>query len=357
MALAEEELAELARRVGQAAANAWPGATVDELVALRGGVSSLTFASTIVFPGNRRIPIVVKVAPPGLAPVRNRDVLRQARILRKLQCQPGIPTPGVLLEDDSAPPLFVMERLVGQSYEPKLDVSPDPPAPHVVAERARAACRVLARIHSVDPFVVGEQHEPVLMASDELDRWAKLFDTVDPDICPTQAALRDDLAAGVPDPAGPALVHGDYRLANMIFDGPELRGIIDWEIWSVGDPRGDLAWILMHTDPLHRFAEQRGPGDIAAGAGMPSLAVLLDEYTHELAILDGDPATATRGLEWWIACSYYKTAATLGVFIKRNRRLADPDRALQIASDSLDDVIARGAEVLAHYRRGATWRR
>ncbi|HVV07979.1 phosphotransferase family protein [Amycolatopsis sp.] len=320
------------------AARQWPGATLDRLRRLPGGVSSLTFASVLRRPGKPGTPVVVKVAPPGLAPVRNRDVLRQAKILRLLGEEGAVPVPTVLTEDAGDPPLFVMTLAPGESYEPLLDVTPQPPPPSVVTARALAAARALARMRDFPPAKAGERPVPVRA---ELDRWARLLDTVDPRIAPRHERLYRELAARPPAPMPPCLSHGDFRLANMLFTGERLTAVIDWEIWSAGDPRVDLAWLLMHTDPPHRFHDTRGEADVRAGSGMPSGAALLDAYreTRPGAVPD---------LPWFLAYSHYKTASTLSVFVKRNRRAAEPEPRLETAAASLPDVIERGREILVH---------
>lgn len=315
-----------------------PGCRVSGLRSLPGGVSSLTWAARL-HDGQDARPIVVKTAPPGLPPVRNRDVLRQARVLDLLHRTGVLPVPGVLATDAALPPMFVMDLVAGQSYEPLLDVTSDPPAPAVVAARAEAAVRALAVLHRSEPESSCPEGEPVSPVREEIDRWARLLDTVDPQIAPGHADLFRELAERVPAALPATLVHGDYRLANMIFDGPRLAAVIDWEIWSIGDPRIDLAWMLMHTDPRHRFHAERSAGDLAAGTGMPDRAALLDWYLKENPVELPD-------LAWFEAACHYKTAATIAVFVKRNRRLPEPEPKLVVAAESLADVVARGREIL-----------
>ena len=102
---------------------------------LRGGASSLTYTARARWlspcsSGDDRRRVVVKVAPAGLAPVRNRDVLRQARLLRALG-PTAVPVPEVLWEDagdpPEVPPLFVMSFVEGTSLEPLFDLD-DPGA-------------------------------------------------------------------------------------------------------------------------------------------------------------------------------------------------------------------------------------
>ncbi|MGW1026769.1 phosphotransferase family protein [Streptomyces sp. NPDC002577] len=330
---------ELLTRIAAAAASRWPGPEVAGLRRLPGGVSSLTYTSTLHVPGEPAQPIVVKVAPPGLAPVRNRDVLRQARVMRALGAVPEMRVPSVLFEDDGAPPLFAMELVPGDAYEPLLDVAAEPPTAEVVDRRAREAARALARMQSHSPESLGLADEPVLTVKEELDRWALLLETVDDDICPGHRELYDALADRIPEPLTPVLVHGDYRLANMLFLGEALNAVIDWEIWSVGDPRTDLAWLLMHTDPVHRFEETRDEADQAAGRGMPASQQLLEEY------LRVRPETVPE-LDWFLAYCHYKTASTLSVFVKRNNRRPHPDPKLVTAAASLASVVRRGREIL-----------
>jgi hypothetical protein len=70
---------------------------------LPGGVSSLTYRATMTRPGQPDLGLVLKMAPPGLEPVRNRDVLRQARIIRLLGAAPGVRVPTIPFEEDGTP--------------------------------------------------------------------------------------------------------------------------------------------------------------------------------------------------------------------------------------------------------------
>ncbi|MFC9553404.1 phosphotransferase family protein [Rhodococcus sp. NPDC056960] len=340
--MTEFDVNSLTTRASATAGRVWPGSVVSAPSALPGGVSSVTYRATLTRPGFADNGIVLKMAPPGLEPVRNRDVLRQARIIRLLGAAPGVRVPSILFEEDGTPerpPFFAMTLVDGQSYEPLLDVADSPPSPGTVAVRARAAAGMLARMQNLDPVALGVGGEPVVTVADELARWQRLLDTVDEDIAPGHAELHAALADRIPAPIAPTLLHGDYRLANMLFSGDNLAAVIDWEIWSVGDPRTDLAWLLMHTDPVHRFRRSRPAPDVAAGNGMPSRGELLGAYLAERDVPLSD-------LDWFLAYCHYKTASTISVFVKRNRRRTDPDPALVVAADSLAEVIDRGLTVL-----------
>jgi aminoglycoside phosphotransferase (APT) family kinase protein len=308
-------------------------APIRDLERLPGGVSSLTYSARM---DDRRV--VVKVAPPGLAPVRNRDVLRQARLLKLLTGTP-VRVPEVLVEDAGTPPFFVMDFVEGESYEPKLSTAASPPAPEVVDARARAAVRMLARLQLVAPAAVGLAEDPVLPIAEELDRWQRLYATVPGELHHGQAELHRRLSETVPDPIDARILHGDYRIGNMQFAGPELGAIIDWEIWSVGDPRHDLAWLLTWVDPVQRFFIDRSDADERAGDAMPTVAELLAEYQ---AIRPGD----LPDLAWFEACCRYKMASTTAVLVKQHRRRPDPAPHLEVAATTVPAMIERGLEIL-----------
>lgn len=321
----------------------WAGARTDlDLLGMRrlpGGVSSLTYAAEIRSEETGGHPVVIKIAPPGLEPVRNRDVLRQSRLMAAVGATGAVPVPRILAEDAGDPPLFVMDLVPGQSYEPLLDVAEDPPSAGTVRQRALATAACLAGLQELGP-ALGGAGEPVLDLRTELDRWERLLQTVPGDIVPGHDELYRRLASAVPATTGPVLVHGDFRQANMLFDGPVLNAVIDWEIWSVGDPRLDLAWLLMHTDPAHRYARARPVADRDAGTGMPSRDELVAAY------LGAGGTARPDDLPWFLAYSYYKVASTLGVIVKRNRKAAEPAEHLLAAAESLPDVVARGLESL-----------
>lgn len=345
---------ELVVRVARAATQYRDGAAVSELRRLPGGKSSLTFSALLSAAEGDPERIVLKVAPPGLAPVRNRDVLRQARVLRAIERVQGVRAPQVLFEDAGTPPLFGMSFVAGESYEPLTDAISRPPQPDVVTSRARAAARMLARMQAVEAEEVGLGEEPAMSLEEELERWARLLATCGEDLRGRESDLCDALAERIPRPVAPRIVHGDYRLANMQFAGERLAAIIDWEIWSIGDPRTDLAWLLMHTDPAHRFVQERDEANVRAGEGMPDCGALLAEYdaeasaTHAAAHAPSPAMEAEdRELEWFLAYAHYKCASTIAALTKHSRRRSAPDGALEVAAATLPAMIDRGLALLS----------
>src|SRR6516164_4471759 len=113
----ERLLVQLRDRVAERAREWRPRAEVVDVVPLTGGTSSLTFVVEIAGVPAGETPVVLKVAPPGLAPVRNRDVLRQARLQRALQGGQRTLAPDVLFTDPGkpvdVPPFMAMNLVAG----------------------------------------------------------------------------------------------------------------------------------------------------------------------------------------------------------------------------------------------------
>lgn len=328
---------ELRDRVAAAALTWRSGAALQSFAPLPGGASSLTFLAQIEFDSGPGAHIVVKAAPPGLAPVRNRDVLRQARLFRALDGRPGVRVPQVLFDDPGdppeVPPFFAMTFVAGDSIDPNIDPGADDalPPPEQLTGRAHSAARILAALHAVPPSDVGLGAEPETTAADEVERWASALATVPADITggPDKCAdlLRESVPAGVPS----SLVHGDFRLGNCLSVDAEVRAVIDWEIWARSDPRIDLAWYLLTADPeLHPSAQRHAPG-------MPSPAELVDVYREA-----GGPDVPHLG--WFTGLILYKLAAVSALIAKNAQKRGDPDGYGARAAAGVPEMLRRAQQ-------------
>ena len=305
------------RRAAAALSPVWPGCAVTELRPLPGGASSLTFVAEVTGapPGPAGAPrdrVVVKMAPPGLAPLRNRDVLRQARVLRALELVPDVAVPAVHAADSGdppqTPPLFVMDYVAGESYEPLLTAHGsrgDPPPDDQVAARALAAVRMLAALHGQDAAQLGLADEPAITLPEEYAKWAKALATCD--LSDDEALLERECRARLERGASRSrcrrrccTVTGGSATCNAV--GQQVRAVIDWEIWSIGDPRTDLAWMMMWASPDN-------PGASSPAAFMIAPQQLLAWY-EEAAGRDVDE------LGWVAGLIRYKSAATTALLVK-----------------------------------------
>lgn len=162
----------------------------------------------------------------------------------------GVPTPRVLgaaAATDVDNPLgvawFIMERLPGTAA-----VGPllrDPWYEEHRADFAEQKARILADIHAIAPptDLVGPGPELDHVAGAEIDRWARALDQT-PQVRTT--TLEDALdwmkRNPPPPPSRIAIVHGDYRTGNLLYDKTGIRGVLDWEMAHLGDPIEDLGW-------------------------------------------------------------------------------------------------------------------
>jgi aminoglycoside phosphotransferase (APT) family kinase protein len=305
---------------------------VHDVRPLSGGASSLTYRATM----GEGARVVVKVAPPGVPPTLNRDVLRQARVLRVLHDTP-VPVPEVLAEDPGeppdVPPLFVMSFIDGGSLEPLFDLDGEEDKT-VVSARIGNAARTLAALHAVDPRAVGLGGEQRVGPGDEIVRWCRLLETVEPNLAPGWDAVAAALRASEPPAMADAVVHGDFRLGNMLATGADITAVIDWEIWTVGDPRVDVGWFLANADP----ATYRRPTRYARS--LPPPAELADGYT---AALGCDVAS----LAWFQALACFKSSATWSLIVKHSRRRTTPDSDFEAMVPVLPHLLDRARELLS----------
>jgi aminoglycoside phosphotransferase (APT) family kinase protein len=320
----------LRERAGKAAQQWAPGAQVSNVVPLTGGASSLTFVAELLGAPQRHSRVVLKVAPPGLPPVRNRDVLRQGRLMAALYGRPGVPVPPLLFQDAGAPPFIAMGLIPGECVEPVLAQSRDPARFAEVRVRALDAARALAALHSVGPAQAGLGDEPVVTLADEIDRWTRAFATVPPDLQGEYERCARALHATIPAGLPPVVNHGDYRLGNTLCAGGTVTAIIDWEIWSVGDPRIDLSWFTFFTDEAkHPAMPLPGP------TGMPTAAELLAAYGRDLP-----------DLLWFDALTRYKEAGASALLIKRGRKTGEMPGLVRQMTPALPVLLREAEELL-----------
>lgn len=313
----------LGPRVARALRAERPGLDVGPLAVLPGGHSGLTYRLAA---GDGEL--VVKAVPPGQRAVGRHDMLRQARILEAL-APTEVPVPAVRAVDDAEPAWFAMDLVPGESLEPVLD---DPPVePALAAARMRRAADVMPVLHAV-----GLERLPVdgaaLSPADELERWARTLGAVPPELVPDGERLRERLAAGVPDPVEPVLVHGDFRLGNMLSDGETPTALIDWEIWSAGDPRVELGWFLVFADG------ENFPGVGRAVPGLPGEEELTERCTG------GRPGEAQP---WFNALGRFKMAAIMGHNLRRHREGRHHDPAQEMLPATIARLVETGLDRLS----------
>ncbi|QYN39042.1 phosphotransferase family protein [Pseudonocardia sp. DSM 110487] len=303
------------------------------LAVLEGGRSGLTYV--ISDRGTRR---VVKAVPPGSKAVGRNDVLRQSYVLSALAGR-DVPVPRVIARDAEEPAWFAMEFAEGAALEPVFEPLP------VETSRRRmvTAAAVLGRLHAVPPADLGPRLREAgrkLPApadpADELERWTRTMHAVPEELRPGSAELLAALAANVPPPVAPVLVHGDFRLGNLMFAGDAPTALVDWEIWGVGDPRVDLGWFGVFTDG------ELFPGVGRAVPGLPSEDDL-DAAYRESRGCDGGTA---GDIAWFRALGRMKMAAIMGHNLRRHREGRHHDPVQEQLPPTIAALIASGLELV-----------
>jgi aminoglycoside phosphotransferase (APT) family kinase protein len=234
---------------------------------------------------------VLRLSAAGARIAGPADIGRQGRIMAALGAA-GAAVPPVLA-CDSNPAVdgraFCLTALVeGTTWEEAAASSS-----HV--DVARAAIDALHSVQRVPVQSTGIGDEDPATPESDLARWSGLLQRGAPELQATSASLVDALAARLPDPAPPVLVHGDYHYGNLIFRDGKVAAIVDWEIAQLGDPLLDVGCLAVAT-LRRRYAPEPNPTG--------SVEIALSELL-ELAGVDGDRAP------WFLALTCLKYSAIL----------------------------------------------
>lgn len=219
-------------------------ATIEGLKRLPGGASREIWQFTVVRPGVAPEPLVLRRDPPGHVIESSRET--EVTLLQDA-ARAGVPVPEVRWCEDPATfgsSGFVMQFVAGETIARRLLRDAEyATARDVLPEQLAAA---LVNVHRMTPDASLARPDG-LPAAAELARYAEILHGMAPDPHPViELALRW-LGNRLPPPADLAVVHGDYRVGNVIV-GPEgLRAVIDWELTHVGDPMEDVGWLCVRA--------------------------------------------------------------------------------------------------------------
>ncbi len=255
------DLAALATWLSTAAPGLLSGPLTGEVVA--GGKSNLTY---VVADGSRQV--IVRRPPLGHVLATAHDMVREHRVMAALHGTP-VPVPQMyaVCPDDAVlgAPFYVMELVAGVPYRSAEELE------SLGAARTRRIAErmvdTLADLHTVDPQAVGlaDFGRPEGFLARQVRRWGQQLDSSRSRDLAGADELLGLLRGGVPDGTPPAVVHGDYRLDNiLVTDDGELAAVLDWEMATLGDPLTDVALLLTY----HRVAEL----GVGAGVSTASLA-------------------------------------------------------------------------------------
>jgi len=239
---------------------------------------------------------------------------REYRVMRAL-AKTAVPVPKVyaLCEDDAVigSAFFVMEFLDGQIFW-------DPRLPGLTQTERRAMFRsmnaVIAALHSVDYRAVGlaEFGRPGNYLARQIARWSRQYQASETEKQPAMDQLIEWLPRHLPPEGEPRIVHGDYRIDNLIFHPTEPRvvGVLDWELSTIGDALADFAYHAMAWRVTPELFRGLAGADIAR-LGIPTE----EEYVAAYCEQTGD--TRPAAWEFYMVYSLFRLAAIMQGIAKR----------------------------------------
>ena len=283
------------------------GTVVENLRALTGGASRTTWAFEAVTSGHRRS-LILRIGPPDDV---HAGMELEARALGAA-ADAGAPVPHVVVADDSVcalgNPFLICDAIEGETIVRRIQRQLD------ATGRARLlvqCAHALAAVHRADTNLAG------LNGEDQLAEWRGRLDAMGDTTATFEWAFRW-LAANRPAPSPPRLVHGDYRMGNLIVDGSDLAAVLDWELVHVGEFYEDLAWFCIRA---WRFG---APADHDAG-GLGGVEDFLSSYeTASAAKID------RAAFHWWVVLATLRW----GVICRyqAERHLSGQSRSVELAA-------------------------
>jgi aminoglycoside phosphotransferase (APT) family kinase protein len=299
-----------------------------EVTKFQGGQSNPTFQ--LRTPSQN---YVLRRKPPGVLLKSAHAVDREFRVQKALQ---GSDVPvsrmHLLCEDDSVigSMFYIMDHVKGRNF--------NEPAMPDVSKADRSAIitemnRVLAALHSVDIEAAGlaDYGPQGNYFERQVGRWSKQYRASETDPIPAMDTLMEALVGEQPaDDGQRTLVHGDYRIDNMIFDATstDCRAVLDWELSTIGHPFADLAAVIMQWQ-LPAGSEGRGMGGLdRAALGLPSDEAFIAAYCERRGL---------RGIDnfgYYLGFTFFRMAAIIQGVLKRalDGNASNPERALKVGA-------------------------
>lgn len=305
---------------------------------VQGGRSNLTY---VVGDGANRW--VVRRPPLGHVQATAHDMSREYRVMSALRGT-DVPVPRTHLlhqEDDVlGAPFYVMEHVPGTVYR-----GPEETGKLSSAEKNDLSMRmmdVLARLHAIDPAEVGldDFGRPEGFLQRQVRRWSKQLEGSRSRDLAGVEDLRDRLADRVPTSARSGIVHGDYRLDNVLV-GEDLgiRAVLDWEMATLGDPLTDLGLLVVYWEGFGGFENNPITKGTGPEYGFPAADELLGRYSETSGVDLSD-------MDWYVAFGYFKSAVILEGIHYRYSHNQTVGEGFEHVGALVEPLIAQGLSTL-----------
>jgi len=307
---------------------------------IAGGRSNLTYE--VVHSGQS---MVLRRPPLGHVLATAHDMHREYTVMSAL-APTAVPVPKTFAycADPAVigAPFYLMEKVDGTVYRDSkalrgLDASDG----HALAG---ALADTLAALHTVDPETVGlaDFGRPQGFLDRQIRRWRRQLESSYTRPLPGAEELAERIAAARPESTRAAVVHGDFRLDNVLVDPARpgrIAAVLDWEMSTLGDPLTDLGITCVYWDGIEDInpSVPPSPGSLP---GWPDRAYLVERYAERSGVHIGQ-------LDWYIAFAYFKLAVILeGIYCRYTQGLT-VGAGFDYIGAAVPELIARGHETLA----------
>jgi aminoglycoside phosphotransferase (APT) family kinase protein len=253
-----------------------------EVQQFRSGASNLTYL--LQYPDRE---LVLRKPPAGMKAASAHDMKREFLIQSRLQpVYPLVPSMIALCDDQSVmgSDFYVMERVVGDIF--RRDV-PEGVAAGDVSVMADSLINGLAQLHAVDASILAELNKGPGYVQRQVEGWSKRYRNALTDDVPNGEKVMAWLDANRADDVASCVIHGDWRIDNVVFDLKQARivGVLDWELATVGDPLMDLGstlayWVDRDDEPAFA-ALRRQPSHLP---GMPTRDEFVAKYLEKSGV-------------------------------------------------------------------------
>ncbi|XP_058435863.1 acyl-CoA dehydrogenase family member 10 isoform X2 [Marmota monax] len=268
--------------------------------------------------------LVLRKKPPGTLLPSAHAIEREFRIMKAL-AKAGVPVPRVLdlCEDSSVigTPFYLMEYCPGLIYK-------DPSLPGLEPSQRQAIYtamnRVLCKIHSVDLQAAGldDYGKQGDYLPRQVQTWTKQYRAAETSTIPSMERLIQWLPVHLPSQQRTTVVHGDFRLDNLLFhpDKPEVLAVLDWELSTLGDPLADVAYsCLAHYLPPS-FPILRGQASSATAEQSGKLAEFVANLAWDFAVKEGFRVFKEMPASKPLRRSYHMWAGSQSLLSPKGRR-------------------------------------